>query len=126
MSGNRSGSGVLSLICHRQGWRVSACDINPMAVASAKNFVVITKLRYHNSGSWAGPPGDGDVNQWSGMEKYDLIFWNMPYIKINEFDNHLGPMEEAGLIDTSRESLVSLTLMQINTSKILKIPESVC
>ena len=55
------------------------------------------------------------------MEKYDLIFWNMPYIKINEFDNHLGPMEEAALIDTSSKSLVSLTLMQINTSKILKI-----
>ena len=44
----------------------------------------------------------------------------MPYIKINEFDSHLGPMEEAALIDTSSKSLVSLTLMQINTSKILK------
>lgn len=115
------GSGVLSLMCHRQGWRVSACDINPMAVASAKNFMgnnQASDIIIREGGP--GPSSDGDVNQWSGMEKYDLIFWNMPYIKINEFDNHLGPMEEAALIDTSRESLVSLTLMQINTSKILK------
>ena len=32
------GSGVLSLLCHRQGWKVSACDINPYSVAAAKIF----------------------------------------------------------------------------------------
>ena len=115
------GSGVLSLMCHRQGWRVSACDINPMAIASAKNFMAnnqASDIIIREGGP--GPSDDGDVKQWSGMERYDLIFWNMPYIKINEFDSHLGPMEEAALIDTSSKSLVSLTLMQINTSKILK------
>ena len=32
------GSGVLSLFCHRHGWKVSACDINPYAVAAARGF----------------------------------------------------------------------------------------
>ena len=116
-----TGSGVLSLMCHRQGWRVSACDINPMAIASAKNMLSNNQAAdviIREGGP--GPSSDGDVQQWSGSEKYDLIFWNMPYVRINEFDSHLGPMEEAALTDTSSQGLVSLTLMQINTSKILK------
>ena len=33
-------------------------------------------------------------------DKFDLIIWNLPYIPADEVNELLGPMEEAGLIDT--------------------------
>ena len=36
-------------------------------------------------------------------EKFDLIIWNLPYIPADEVDELLGPMEEAGLIDTDTQ-----------------------
>ena len=74
------GSGVLSLLCHRQGWDVSACDINPIAVACAREFLrsnSAKEVEVREGG--IGPEYDGKRNQWSPSNGYDLIFWNMPY-----------------------------------------------
>ena len=67
-----------------------------------------------------GPSEDGCLEQWTDGASYDLIFWNMPYIKPTA-DNteHLGPLEDAALIDTTEQSLISLTLSKISSSKIL-------
>jgi biotin-(acetyl-CoA carboxylase) ligase/methylase of polypeptide subunit release factors len=116
-----TGSGVLSLFCHRQGWRVSACDINPYAVASAKEFFTNNSAgEISLSEGGPGPDEDGSMEQWAGQGNYDLVFWNMPYIKtsVNE-SNHLGPMEDAALIDTSRTSLIDITLGKLRSSNLL-------
>ena len=115
------GSGVLSLLCHRQGWKVSACDINPYAVAAARDFFSInsaSEIALYEGGP--GPSEDGCLEQWTDGASYDLIFWNMPYIKPTRDDTeHLGPLEDAALIDTTEQSLISITLAKISSSQIL-------
>ena len=116
-----TGSGVLSLFCHRQGWKVSACDINPYAVAFAGRFFLNNSAGDINlCEGGPGPDEDGLMEQWSGQGNYDLIFWNMPYIKTSVDDpQHLGPMEDAALIDTSKTNLIDITLEKLRSSNLL-------
>ncbi|MED5308379.1 MAG: hypothetical protein VYA95_03430, partial [Candidatus Thermoplasmatota archaeon] len=109
------------LLCHRQGCKVSACDINPYS------FVAATRLFSLNSASdievkegGPGPKEDGESIQWATKKNYELIFWNMPYITptLND-ESHLGPLEDAALIDTSNSNLISITLAKIKLSKLL-------
>ena len=45
----------------------------------------------------------------------------MPYIKLEDDSQaHLGPLEEAALIDTSKTSLVYLTIKNIKRLELLK------
>ena len=116
-----TGSGVLALFCHRQGWKVSACDINPYSVASARRlFSENSALEIIVKEGGPGPKTDGDFQQWSDGQNYELIFWNMPYI-IPDIDDgsHLGPLEDAALIDTSNATLFSAALAQIRAGSIL-------
>ena len=116
------GSGVLSLFCHRQGWRVSACDINPYAVATATQFLFDNgayDVKVREGGP--GPFVDGEVKQWAGDDDYDLVFWNMPYIIPKDGDDQtLGPMEDAALVDTSDKNLLTQTLAKLCHSKLLR------
>ena len=116
-----TGSGVLSLFCHRQGWKVSACDINPYAVAFAGRFFLNNSAGDINlCEGGPGPDEDGLMEQWSGQGNYDLIFWNMPYIRPSVDDSqHLGPMEDAALIDTSKTNLIDITLEKLRSSNLL-------
>ena len=115
------GSGVLSLLCHRQGWKVSGCDINPLAIASSIELFSrnsAQEIRVNEGGP--GPIKDGSINQWTNGESYDLIFWNLPYINMeNITEGVLGPLEDAALIDTSSSSLLCLTLEKIDRFDIL-------
>ena len=115
------GSGVLSLLCHRQGWKVSGCDINPYSVIAAKRLFSLNSasdIEIKEGGP--GPIEDGESVQWASKKNYELIFWNMPYItpKLND-DSHLGPLEDAALIDTSASNLISITLAKIKFSNLL-------
>ena len=80
-----TGSGILSLLCRRQGWQVEACDINPIAVASAREM-----FRQNDSEDiqvfegGPGPQEDGEITQWAKQKNYDLIFWNLPYLEVDE------------------------------------------
>ena len=116
-----TGSGVLSLFCHRQGWKVSACDINPYAVAFARGF--FSNNSAGDISLFEGGPGpyeDGLMEQWAGQGPYDLIFWNMPYIRPSvDESQHLGPMEDAALIDTSKTNLIDITLEKLRSSNLL-------
>ena len=111
------GSGVLSVLASRQGWKVTACDINPFAVACTKgvaeeNFSDIVV----NEGG-PSPKVDGDVSQWTNGNKFDLVFWNLPYLKPDRsMTETLGPLEEAALLDTDVNGLFERALNLIKNN----------
>ncbi len=115
-----TGSGILSLLCRRQGWRVEACDINPIAVASARELF---KQNYAEdiqvSEGGPGPKKDGGVKQWAKQENYDLIFWNLPYLNISKDAKLLGPLEDAALIETEGRDLFRMIVTKIDENKLL-------
>jgi len=109
------GSGVVTTFASLQGWVVSGCDINPMAVSCTRGL-----LREHGVDASTifegGPSEDGFTDEgetenddstcaetgieWAGTGGYDLIVWNLPYLAPTASgEPHLGPLEEAGLVD---------------------------
>ena len=115
-----TGSGILSLLCRRQGWQVEACDINPIAVASAREM-----FRQNDSEDiqvfegGPGPQEDGEITQWAKQKNYDLIFWNLPYLEVDEDAELLGPLEDAALIETQGKDLFGLVLKKIHQHQLL-------
>jgi release factor glutamine methyltransferase len=100
------GSGVLSLFAARNGCRVTACDINPFAAAATRALLAAHGHRAEVFEGGPGPREDGELAQWGGDRLYDTVVWNLPYLPAPPDDSpHLGPLEEAGLIDTDRVGL---------------------
>ncbi len=87
------GSGAISISCSLRGWRVKACDINPLAVATTKGNA--NELGCEISVFEGGP---GDIDQWMPSESVDLIAWNLPYLD-PEPGQKLGPLEDSAMID---------------------------
>jgi len=115
-----TGSGVLSLLCRRQGWRVDACDINPIAVASARELFqqnCAEDIRVSEGGP--GPLEDGKITQWAKQKNYHLIFWNLPYLSVTKGAQLLGPMEDAALIETEGKDLFRLIVKKIDQNQLL-------
>ena len=110
------GTGVLSVFASRQGWNVTACDINPFAVACTRGLAIENNVEMQVSEGGPSPIIDGKISQWTSNKKYELIFWNLPYLKIKEDENikTLGPLEEAGLIDTDEHGLLKRALKLIS------------
>ena len=107
------GSGALSLLASSLGWKVSACDINPFAVAASKgNF---------DSHGLDGQIKEGGVGpeEFPFSDKFDLIIWNLPYIPVAEVSDVLGPMEEAALIDTDERGLANRLVDCIHSNQLL-------
>ena len=114
------GSGALSLLAARQGWRVKACDINPFAVMASRHSAEIADIDIDIQEGGPGPKEDGEINQWSGQELHDLIIWNLPYLGLaSSGDDVLGPFEEAALLDTDSIGLVSRLAKLISTGKLM-------
>lgn len=110
------GSGVLSVLASRQGWKVTACDINPFAVACTKGIAKDNFSDIVVNEGGPSPKIDGEVNQWTGGDKFDLVFWNLPYLKPDSsMTDTLGPLEEAALLDTDREGLFERVLNLMKT-----------
>jgi len=110
------GSGVLSALSSRQGWDVTACDINPFAVACTRGLAEENKIKMKVFEGGPSPMVDGGISQWAGEKKYDLVFWNLPYLRMDNQEDvqTLGPLEEAGLIDTDKNGLLNRTLKLIS------------
>ena len=101
------GSGALSLHAATFGCDITACDVNPLAVAASRaHFDNIGQdARIYEGGP--GPFADGSLAQWGGDRLYDVVVWNTPYLTSAALeDGVLGPMEEAGLIDTDAHGLI--------------------
>ena len=93
------GSGALSILASSLGWNVHACDINPFAVAATRGNMAKNLQSGIIKEGGIGPDG------FPFEDKFDLIIWNLPYIPAGEVGELLGPMEEAGLIDTDTHGL---------------------
>ena len=93
------GSGALTVLAASLGWNVFACDINPFAVAATKGNLEKNRQTGVVKEGGIGPDG------FPFEEKFDLIIWNLPYITLDDVTEVLGPMEEAGLIDTDKLGL---------------------
>ena len=113
------GSGAISLFAAQLGFSVTACDINPYAVASSRDSAQQNNIEIDVREGGPGPESDGRVRQWSGDFPHDVIVWNLPYLIPEKNSQHLGPLEEAALLDTDEKGLVSRLLNQLNTNNIL-------
>ncbi|MEC7180527.1 MAG: biotin--[acetyl-CoA-carboxylase] ligase [Candidatus Thermoplasmatota archaeon] len=102
-----SGSGALSIDAATLGWNVDACDINPFAVAATRHNAAEAGVEISVSEGGIGPQGEQSYAWQPGT--YDVVLWNMPYISPDEIgDQVLGPLEEAALIDTHPEGLLTV------------------
>ena len=114
------GSGVLSLYAARNGCRVTACDINPFAVAATRRLLESNGLRGDVFEGGPGPSTDGQLGQWGGDRLYDTVVWNLPYLPTqDENAPHLGPLEEAALIDTDRMGLYDRFIKMVEEGRLL-------
>ena len=100
------GSGAITLLGASKGWVTTACDIHPFAVLATQHNVSLHGLSARVLEGGPGPTLDGQRSQWGGDGMYDLVAWNMPYLPAPEPEEpHLGPLEEASLIDTDSDGL---------------------
>ena len=114
------GSGALSLHAARLGCKVTACDINPLAVACTRAHFDQNGLQATILEGGPGPLADGTRSQWGGDQTYDVVVWNTPYLGADALvDGMLGPMEEAALTDTDRVGLFVRMARLIATTPLL-------
>ena len=114
------GSGAVSMYAASLGYRVRACDINPFAVASTKANSKRFNLAVEAYEGGPGPHQDGVPTQWAGQNAHDLIVWNLPYLDQEHAQGDvLGPLEEAALLDTDSQGLVSRLMMQVRENQLL-------
>lgn len=93
-----SGSGAISILACSMGWDVYCCDINPFAVAATKGNILANGFDAVVKEGGVGP------EKFPFPEKFDLIIWNLPYLR--EFtEDRLGPLEDASLIDNDKLGL---------------------
>lgn len=106
------GSGVVTALAAQNGWIVSGCDINPLAVSCCKGILTELGLQYESI--FEGGPDD-DSEEWYGQGSYDLLVWNLPYLAPASLQQpHLGPLEEAGLCDLDDSANGLLKSLQKN------------
>ena len=114
------GSGALSLHAARLGCKVTACDINPLAVACTRAHFAENSLQATILEGGPGPLADGTSSQWGGDHTYDVVVWNTPYLGADALvDGMLGPMEEAALTDTDNVGLFVRMARLIATTPLL-------
>jgi len=111
------GSGAISIAAAKLGWQVTSCDVNPLAIATttgnaSHNNVTLKAVE-------AGLDEDSNfVNQKivESQGPFDIITWNLPYLSpISGDDDRLGPFEDAGLVDTPKNSGWGVALLQTLT-----------
>ncbi len=96
------GSGAVSIALAKQGWEVTTCDVNPLAIVATTGNASYNKANL--TAIEGGLDKDGNfINQHLIESKgpFDIITWNLPYLSPVKGDEaKLGPLEDAGLVDT--------------------------
>ena len=88
------GSGAVSISAALRGWKVSACDVNPLAIAATRGNAASLGMHLDTEVREGGP---GDVGHWQPDHGIDVIAWNLPYLEPQQGEK-LGPMEDSALI----------------------------
>ena len=115
-----SGSGALSINAAKLGWNVDACDINPFAVAATRHNSTKAGVEVSVNEGGIGPQ-DEKSSAWR-PGTYDVVLWNMPYIPADEIgDQLLGPLEEAALVDTHPEGLLTVFARTMANNRLCKM-----
>ena len=116
-----SGSGALSIAAAGFGWNVDACDINPYAVLATRHNAKNANVRVKTYEGGIGPSEfESETSVWES-QRYDVVLWNMPYIPAEEADQLLGPMEEAALIDTHPQGLLTVFARMMAQNRLCKL-----
>ncbi len=93
------GCGAISIAAVKRGWSVYSCDVNPLAIAATMGNAIENECSESIQASEGGP---GEGGNWQPKEGVDVIAWNMPYLDpISANEERLGPLEDAGLIDSA-------------------------
>lgn len=97
-----SGSGAVSISLAEMGWKVTAIDVNPMAVAA-------TRENSREKGSHEMECMEGSFDEIDSLRDgmFDLIVWNLPYIGIPSDPPSLEVIEETSLIDAGSDGWAS-------------------
>jgi len=95
------GSGALSISAVRNGWKVTACDINPLAVVATTGNAERNKVNLNLfEGGLEEESNSAFLQLCETDAPFDLIIWNLPYLSPPlEGEPRLGPLEDAGLVD---------------------------
>ena len=116
-----SGSGALSIAAAGFGWNVDACDINPYAVLATRQNAKNANASVNAFEGGIGPSEfESETSIWES-QRYDAVLWNMPYIPVEETDQLLGPMEEAALIDTHPQGLLTVFARMMAQNQLCKL-----
>ena len=90
------GSGAISMLLASMGWEVSACDVNPFAVAATRGNLERAGLGDVVSVEEGGPGEPG----WRLPRGVSLVVWNLPYLNPPDLGAPvLEPIEEASFSD---------------------------
>jgi methylase of polypeptide subunit release factors/biotin-(acetyl-CoA carboxylase) ligase len=92
------GSGLVTIVLASLGWEVTACDVNPFAVACTRG-----NLETNDLSGKVCVIESGIGEEMPISENTDLIVWNLPYL--DEEVDHPGlleKMEEAALSDIAQ------------------------
>ncbi len=89
-----TGSGAIAIAMAKRGWRVSAFDVNPLAVAASRGNAETNRVS-HLMDIEEGGVGEED---WKIPDGADIVAWNLPYLEpVLDEEISLGPLEEAAL-----------------------------
>ena len=116
-----SGSGALSIAAAGFGWNVDACDINPYAVLATRQNAKNANVHVEAFEGGIGPSEFESKTSQLESQRYDVVLWNMPYIPAEEVDQLLGPMEEAALIDTHPQGLLTVFARMMAQNRLCKL-----
>ncbi len=101
------GCGAVSIAASLRGWKVSACDVNPLAIAATRGNAAKLGIEWGPEVREGGP---GDIGNWEPQQGVDVIAWNLPYLEPDSGQS-LGPMEDSSLIghDESKQLLDAIS-----------------
>ena len=114
------GSGIVTMVLATLGWEVTACDLNPFAVAA-------TRGNMENNGI----PGSQKIIE-SGIGENltipggtGLVVWNLPYLERRDEDDEFEKIEEIAWSETSGKGwggeLLNLLDSQQNANDLLAL-----
>jgi methylase of polypeptide subunit release factors/biotin-(acetyl-CoA carboxylase) ligase len=92
------GSGLVTIVLASLGWEVTACDVNPFAVACTRG-----NLETNDLSGKVCVIESGIGEEMPISENTDLIVWNLPYLDEEvDYPGLLEKMEEAALSDIAQ------------------------